>query len=195
MDDKQMRDAMHSPDPAAKMIWRNICDDHEKLKQKAVQDLRALGVKLAHPDDGWVKRELDGSGEVSPAYPLFDDGPKVGDLIALGHPDAATKIMVGIDSVPYAFTGYRLVKVTETGFRAGYVLPQYPFYKFEMVYKFWPPLEEGSIYRKKINGDWEPAEPLGFIGWKANLEFKLRNMGLTRLANFFGRWDERGLGK
>jgi hypothetical protein len=44
-------------------------------------------------------------------------------------------------------------------------------------------------------GRWEPAVPLGFIGWKAKLEDRFRKRGWNRLALFMANWDERGLGK
>jgi hypothetical protein len=55
--------------------------------------LLGLGVKLAHPDDGWVKRDRN---TFCPSYPLFNQRPEVGDLIAFGQP----------------WSGYRLVRVT-----------------------------------------------------------------------------------
>jgi hypothetical protein len=45
-------------------------------------------VKAAHPDDGWVTRtKAERHDFVQFAYPQFDDGVSVGDLIALGWPD------------------------------------------------------------------------------------------------------------
>lgn len=49
-----------------------------------VAQLRAMGVKAAHPDDGWVHRTDDPCVHLE--YPQFNDGPEVGDLIALGWP-------------------------------------------------------------------------------------------------------------
>jgi len=65
--------------------------------------LAKIGVKLAHPDDGWVNREKN---YLRPCYPYFDNKPQVGDLIALG-------------SAPFHYTNsdvyhdieFRLVKV------------------------------------------------------------------------------------
>lgn len=50
------------------------------------------------------------------------------------------------------------------------------------------------IEQQNPDGSWGPAEPMGMIGWKAKLEERLRRRGFKRLANFFARWDERGLG-
>lgn len=60
---------------------------------KWVADMRAQGVKAAHPDDGWVDRKAN---TVQFAYSTFDDGVQVADLIALGHHNK-----------------YRIVRVTE----------------------------------------------------------------------------------
>ena len=48
-----------------------------------VADLRAAGVKAAHPDDGWVDRAAN---TVQLAYATFNDNLQVGDLLALGSP-------------------------------------------------------------------------------------------------------------
>ena len=47
-----------------------------------VKFLQSLGVKAAHPDDGWVNRE---ENYVQLVYPQFNDSPKVGDIICLGQ--------------------------------------------------------------------------------------------------------------
>lgn len=59
-----------------------------------IDSLREQGVKAAHPDDGWVDRD---ENKVHLAYPQFNDGLTVGDLLALGWDDK-----------------WRLVRVTET---------------------------------------------------------------------------------
>ena len=53
-----------------------------------VKSLRALDVKAAHPDDGWVNRT---NNSVNLVYPQFNDGVSVGDLIALGWPPWSTR--------------------------------------------------------------------------------------------------------
>ncbi len=55
-----------------------------------VAALREQGVKAAHPDDGWVDRDRN---EVHLAYPDFNDGLGVGDLLALGWPSGETRIV------------------------------------------------------------------------------------------------------
>lgn len=55
----------------------------DELKTKEwVAKLRSLGVKASHPDDGWHKREEKYFGI---SYPEFNDGIKVGDMVALGN--------------------------------------------------------------------------------------------------------------
>lgn len=55
-----------------------------------IEVLRAAGVKAAHPDDGWVKRD---ESKVHLCYPQFDDGLSEGDLLALGWHFAETRIV------------------------------------------------------------------------------------------------------
>jgi hypothetical protein len=55
-----------------------------------VAHLRALGVRAAHPDDGWVDREAN---TVRLEYPQFGGRLAVGDLLALGSPRDDTRIV------------------------------------------------------------------------------------------------------
>lgn len=63
-------------------IWRSMQDEERDW----IRDLRARGVKAAHPDDGWVKRD---EKKVHLEYPQFGSVRtlEIGDLIALGSPD------------------------------------------------------------------------------------------------------------
>lgn len=73
---------MSSSDPNAVALWEDIAARRESQKMSWTEILRAMGVKYAHPDDGWVTRER---GKHSRSwYPQFDDRPEVGDLIAFG---------------------------------------------------------------------------------------------------------------
>lgn len=56
-----------------------------------VDKLRAMGVKAAHPDDGWVDRERQ---TVRLQNAQFDDGLKRGELLALGSPDRYRVVLV-----------------------------------------------------------------------------------------------------
>jgi hypothetical protein len=49
--------------------------------------------------------------------------------------------------------------------------------------------------KQNEGGSWEEAEPLPYLGWKAKLENRLRNVGFIKIANFLARLDERSLGK
>lgn len=53
-----------------------------------IAQLRSIGIKAAHPDDGHVKRDKSKYHDfVTFCYPQFDDGVEVGDRIALGWHD------------------------------------------------------------------------------------------------------------
>lgn len=71
----------------------NIDRDMAAQQRAWIDQLRAAGVKAAHPDDGWVKRD---QGYFQFAYPQFNDKPTVGDVVALGSP----------------WNGHRLVRIT-----------------------------------------------------------------------------------
>lgn len=55
----------------------------EKEQDEWVAALRARGIKAAHPDDGWVKKD---ENKLFFCYPQFNDLAGVGDLVALGYP-------------------------------------------------------------------------------------------------------------
>lgn len=64
--------------------WRQSCNEGEQRESRWVAGLRSMGIKAAHPDDGWVDREKN---SVNFCYPQFNDGVKEGDQIALGWPE------------------------------------------------------------------------------------------------------------
>jgi hypothetical protein len=69
-----------------------------------VARLRSEGVKAAHPDDGWVDRDAN---KVHLAYPDFNDGLTIGDLLALGSCEAARIVRVtGTSELGWIPTGY-----------------------------------------------------------------------------------------
>lgn len=94
---------LRSNDPARIADWEAICDKQNHAQMTSSEALRALGVKMEHPDDGWVDREQN---SIRPSYPRFDLRPAVGDLIALGWP----------------WRGYRLVRCTKVE-RGGILIP------------------------------------------------------------------------
>ena len=68
--------------------WQQICAAADASEDRWIAQLRLIGIKAAHPDDGWVDRKSSATHDfVQFQYPQFDDGPQVGDLIALGHVD------------------------------------------------------------------------------------------------------------
>lgn len=60
---------------------KGIIERQEERKRIWIRDLRSMCVVAAHPDDAWVNRK---ASFVRMTYPTFDDGAKIGDLIALG---------------------------------------------------------------------------------------------------------------
>lgn len=74
--------------------WDAVQATAASKQREASARLMAMGVKMEHPDDGWVDRQKN---SLWPCYPQFDLAPEVGDLIALGWP----------------FSGYRIVRCTE----------------------------------------------------------------------------------
>lgn len=64
-------------------IWTETLINAEKEKLEWIEKLREQGIKVAHPDDGWVDREKN---EIILVYPQFDDGVIDGCLMALGWP-------------------------------------------------------------------------------------------------------------
>lgn len=97
-----------SADPAAIALWDEITARHASEQTASSEQLRALGVKMEHPDDGWVNRDRN---SILPAYPRFDLRPEAGDLIALGWP----------------WSGYRLVRCTKVE-HEGILIPRTVYY-------------------------------------------------------------------
>lgn len=73
-----------SGDPWAVDLAVKLDVSYAERERHWVADLRKDGVKAAHPDDGWVKRD---QSKVHLCYPQFNDGLGVGDLLALGWAD------------------------------------------------------------------------------------------------------------
>jgi hypothetical protein len=68
--------------------------------QQWINFLISLGVKAAHPDDGWVNREKN---SIKFAYPHFNNNPKVGDVICLGWANHNKNRLVRV--IKYPITG------------------------------------------------------------------------------------------
>jgi len=89
--------------------YAKICAEQKEQERQWVKSLRVQGIKAAHPDDGWVERE---ENTVHFAYPQFDDGVSIGDLIALGW-EYKFRVVKVIDVIQGKFTG--LVRYRFTG--------------------------------------------------------------------------------
>ena len=61
--------------------WDRVAKERGIAAAQWIRFLRQIGVKAAHPDDGWVNRD---NNSVFFCYPQFNDKPKAGDLICLG---------------------------------------------------------------------------------------------------------------
>ena len=62
--------------------WNRGIDETRRRETEWVAELRAAGFKALHPNDGWVNRNLN---VFSLVYPVFNDGPQVGDKVMLGR--------------------------------------------------------------------------------------------------------------
>ncbi len=89
--------------------WNKIGEEMALSEKEWISKLRSEGVKAAHPDDGWVKRDKNVVGF---CYPQFNDGVNVDDIIVLGW-----------------YWEYRYVKVTEI--IDGFSLDKYKFEPIE----------------------------------------------------------------
>lgn len=68
--------------------WNNICAQAEAGEFTWILQLRSIGIKAAHPDDGWVDRTTSSVHDfLTLQNPSFNDGLRVGELIAIGEPD------------------------------------------------------------------------------------------------------------
>lgn len=63
-------------------VFHKVGKEMESQHAAWVKNLRASGFKAAHPNDGWVDRKKN---ELKFAYPHFNDGAAVGDLVMLGY--------------------------------------------------------------------------------------------------------------
>lgn len=161
-----LRGLMRSTDPKAIELWDRICTEYDNAQDRARAYLRSIGVKLAHPDDGWVKRRPDGSGSFHRSwYPLFDDRPEVGDLIAFGSPPEgehyrswhdvwrgrkdsyAREQMKRLKGQPESSAnGYRICRVTKVERRAS-VLGYMQHFEFAATGETWPPVRPTTLGR------------------------------------------------
>lgn len=138
---------MSSSDPQAVALWESIGARMENNQFDWTERLRSAGIKLAHPDDGWVNRERN-TFSLS-WYAQFNDSPEVGDLIAFGTPPDrehyqswhdvwrgrrdtyARERMERLKGEPESSAhGYRICRVTEVEARTG-ILGRHVTYAYE----------------------------------------------------------------
>ena len=119
---------MSSADPKAVDLWESITADNESAERNWTEILRSAGVKLAHPDDGWVERDRN-TFSLS-WYPAFNDNPQVGDLIAFGSPPQTNHYRPRDGKPESAHDGYRICRVTKVDDRSG-VLARIVTYHYE----------------------------------------------------------------
>lgn len=83
-------------------VQQAIALERDQGAQRAalVAQLRADGVKAAHPDDGWVNRA---DKTVHLAYPYFNDGLAIGDRLALDHWRDGVRVVRVVGSEPNRF--------------------------------------------------------------------------------------------
>lgn len=141
---------MSSSTPEGAALWDAITLRQAEEADSARQALTILGVQYAHPDDGWVRRNPDGSGTHTVSwYPLFDNRPEVGDLIAFGYPYPTEHAVLEYTSEGglRADAGYRIVRVTEVERRHG-ILGYHQSFEFVFEGQTWPP-ERLSRWRRR----------------------------------------------
>jgi hypothetical protein len=140
---------LSSSDPEAVARWDAMVQAQEMAGASLADQLRAIGVKCAHPDDGWVSgMNPDGSYRKSPPlaerkdgylsvswYPLFDDGAEAGDLIALG---------AHYDGKPY-----RLCRVTKVEEGTGHI--RWKHYYFIDTGETYPPKPPKKSFWKRFS--------------------------------------------
>jgi hypothetical protein len=84
-------------------VYDAVCVEHNEKERQCIAFLRHIGVKMAHPDDGWVNREKN---ILNPCYPSFNDNPKVGDLIYLGWPTDKRARLVQVINIESSFLSF-----------------------------------------------------------------------------------------
>lgn len=111
---------MSSSDPDMVDLWDRL-EVEQKDRQASWNDaLKKMGVKLAHPDDGWVHNRGTEFEYLSVSwYPAFNDNPEVGDLIAIGKPSENYQFKYGDETKTWAREGYRICRVTLVDVKTG----------------------------------------------------------------------------
>ena len=91
-------------------LWHEICEEADTKERNWINELRAKGFKAAHPNDGWIDRE---NNTLYFAYPQFNDGAKVGDLVMLGWPSDKPEKLRPVRLIGTTVTLLRLFKFVD----------------------------------------------------------------------------------
>ena len=108
-------------DPAVVATWDAIGRRMASDQRRASALLRERGVKMEHPDDGWIGNR-GGAEYLNPAYPAFGSRLDIGDLLALGWPWHGYRI-VRVTSVEHRMFGIVRYHYTDTGERVPSLRP------------------------------------------------------------------------
>jgi len=89
---------------------RRSCENAKEEELAWVDKLIKEGVKAAHPDDGWVKREIS---EVHFCYPYFLSKIEIDSVIVLGTPEEFRRCrVVEIRESIFQMVYYKFVEIT-----------------------------------------------------------------------------------
>lgn len=110
-----MNNVTVSGDPEFVALWHKIGSEMEHQEIDWVSQLRAEGIKAAHPDDGWVDRT---NNEFQFQYPQFNDGVKEGSLVALGWPSYKTCRIVRVTNIRKTMFGCEKYKFEQVRIRS-----------------------------------------------------------------------------
>jgi hypothetical protein len=103
-----------SGDPEFVVLWYKTGSEMDRQEIDWISQLRAEGIKAAHPDDGWVDRT---NNQFQLQYPQFNDGVNEGDLVALGWPSYETCRIVKVTNIGKTMFGCKKYKFEQVRIR------------------------------------------------------------------------------
>jgi hypothetical protein len=142
---------LSSNDLDAVALWDQLQVERIDRQSSWNDALRKMGVKLAHPDDGWVKnRGTEFEYLHLSWYPEFNDDPEVGDLMALGCPSTSGLFKYSDANENCAWEGYRIVRVTLVDIKTAPLGGLVEKYHFEDTGIRYPSLEPKKEAKKRF---------------------------------------------